>query len=216
MRRCLAARTVGAMRLLVLADSAHDWPEDGDGRYELSTLVRRHRPDALISLGDFSAVHAAVMARAGAPFVAGVYGNHCTQDYLSEHAIVDLVGDRAHPARRGVLALAGQREVSVLAVQGCVRYKPDRDDVLFTQAEYASAIDEIPAADLVITHCPPAGINDAQDAAHAGILALRQWVDRHRPRWILHGHTYDSPQHSRHGDTEVFYVHGQAMVDLQF
>ncbi|MGC7194501.1 metallophosphoesterase, partial [Mycobacteroides abscessus subsp. abscessus] len=70
---------------------------------------------------------------------------------MSKYAIVDLVGDRALPARHGVLALAGQREVSVLAVQGCVRYKPDRDDVLFTQAEYASAIDEIPAADLVIT-----------------------------------------------------------------
>lgn len=209
-----AGGMVMAMRLLVVADSAHNWPEDSDGRYDFSALVERHRPDALISLGDFSLVHAGVMARAGAPFAAGVYGNHCTQDYMPEHGIVDLVGDRGAPARRGTLKLPGQFEVSVLAVQGCVRYKPDRDDVLFTQDQYTAAIDTIPAADLVITHSPPFGINDAEDAAHVGIVALRRWVDRHRPRWLLHGHTYENPERSWCGDTQVIYVHGHALVDL--
>ncbi|WP_232490780.1 metallophosphoesterase family protein [Mycobacterium dioxanotrophicus] len=202
------------MRLLVVADSAHTWPEDPDGRYDLAPLVDRHRPDALLSLGDYSTAHAEVMVRSGAPVRLGVYGNHCTQDYMPGHGIVDLIADRRLPARHTTLTLAGHRPLTVLAVQGCVRYKPDRHDVLFTQREYAAAIDPLPAAELVITHCPPAGINDDQDAAHEGIAALRRWVDRHQPRWLLHGHTYDKPPSSRHGITDVIYVHGHAVVDL--
>lgn len=202
------------MKLLVVADSAHTWPEDAEGRYTLAPLVHLHTPDALVSLGDFSTVHASVMARAAAPFTAGVYGNHCTQDYMPAHQITDLVGDRTSPARRGTLTLPGHRPVSVLAVQGCVRYKADRDDVLFTQEQYAAAIDNLPAAELVITHCPPRGINDAEDAAHVGIEALRRWVDRHAPRWLLHGHTYENPPHSCHDGTGVFYVNGHALIEL--
>lgn len=202
------------MRLLVVADSAHTWPQDTDGRYDLRSLVEESRPDALISLGDYSAVHAAAIARSGAPLSAGVYGNHCTQDYFPDYGIVDLVGDRRLPARHGTLYLPGHRALRVLAVQGCVRYKSDRDDVLFEQWQYERAIDPLPAAELVITHCPPAGVNDAEDDAHTGIEALRRWTDRHRPRWLLHGHTYDNPQRSVHSGTEVFYVHGHAVIDL--
>ncbi|WP_234797283.1 metallophosphoesterase family protein [Mycobacteroides chelonae] len=205
----------GRLRLLVVADTAHDWPEDSDGRYDLTPLVRQHRPDALISLGDYSTAHAPAIAQSGASFICGVYGNHCTDDYMPDHGIVDLIGDRALPARRRVLEFPGHRAISVLAVQGCVRYKSDPDDVLFTQAQYAAAIDRLPAAELVVTHCPPAGINDARDAAHQGIEALRTWVDRHRPRWLLHGHTYDNPPRSRHEGTEVIYTHGHAVVDLR-
>ena len=202
------------MELLVVADSAHTWPQDTEGRYTLQPLVQTFRPDALITLGDFSAVHATAMAHAGAPFTAGVYGNHCTQDYMPSNGIVDLIGDRTSPSSRGTLRLPGHRALSTLAVQGCVRYKPDVDDVLFTQAEYAAAIDSLGPAELVITHCPPAGVNDAEDAAHMGIDALRRWVDRHRPRWLIHGHTYDNPEVSRHGDTDVHYVHGHALITL--
>ncbi|MBU8817527.1 metallophosphoesterase [Mycobacterium sp. SWH-M5] len=154
------------------------------------------------------------MARAGAPFVAGVYGNHCTRDYMPDYGIVDLVGDRRIPARHGTLQVPGHRPISMLAVQGCVRYKAAGDDVLFTQKQYAAAIDTLPSADLVVTHCPPEGINDAEDPAHVGIRALRTWMDRHRPRWLLHGHTYDNPAWSVHNNTDVLYVYGYAVVDL--
>lgn len=202
------------VRLLVVSDSDEGWPEDSSGAYDLSVLVRRYRPDALLSLGDFSKPHAAAVAAAGAPLAAGVYGNHCTRDYMPQHGITDLVGDRATPARHGTLRVPGQRPISMLAVQGCVRYKPDREDVLFTQKQYAAAIDPLPAAELVITHCPPEGINDGEDSSHLGIAALRRWMDRHRPRWLLHGHTYDNPPRSVHGGTDVLYVYGWAVVDL--
>ena len=54
----------------------------------------------------------------------------------------------------------------------------------------------------------------AEDAAHVGIEALRRWVDRHAPRWLLHGHTYENPPHSCHDGTGVFYVNGHALIEL--
>ncbi|MCV7247756.1 metallophosphoesterase [Mycobacterium koreense] len=157
------------------------------------------------------------MQRSGAPVVTGVYGNHCTADYMPEHDIVDLIGDRSLPARLTTFpqVSALSRPLSVLAVQGCVKYKEPTGDVLFTQEQYAQAIDPLPGADLVITHCPPAGVNDADDDAHRGITALRRWVDRHQPRWLLHGHTYENPPVSTHGRTAVHWISGLAVVDVQ-
>lgn len=202
------------MRLLIVADTAHTWPTNAEGRYDLAPLVRAHAPDALVSLGDFDDLHAEVMARSGAPAVYGVYGNHCVSDYMAGNGIVDLIGDRSVPAGFGTLELPGHQPVSVLSVQGCVRYKPGAGDVLFTQEQYAAVLDRLPAADLVITHAPPLGVNDAPDDAHVGVEALRRWVDRHQPRWLIHGHTYENPPRSRHGRTEIIYVHGHAVVDL--
>lgn len=197
----------------MIADNVTTWPRDAEGAVELASVAAAHRPDAVVSLGDMYAHHVEVAADLGVNLF-GVYGNHCRPGYLGQiPGTVDLIGDPSLPARRGVLTLPGQRPVSLLAVQGCVRYK-DEEDVLFEQHEYAAVLDRIPAADLVITHCPPRGVNDAEDAAHVGIDALRTWVDRHSPRWLLHGHTYRNPARSMHGSTEVFYVSGHAVIDL--
>ncbi|MFV8142059.1 hypothetical protein ACNQR7_31220 [Mycolicibacterium senegalense] len=83
-----------------------------------------------------------------------------------------------------------------------------------TEEQYAAAIEGLPAAELVITHCPPVGINDGADPSHVGIAALRRWVDRHRPRWLLHGHTYNNPVQSFHGGTEVLYTYGYVALEL--
>lgn len=58
--------------------------------------------------------------------------------------------------------------------------------------EYCSAVmSEVPHADVLITHCPPRGIDDNDDPAHYGFDGLREWVDLEKPKCIFHGHTYD-------------------------
>jgi uncharacterized protein len=61
----------------------------------------------------------------------------------------------------------------------------------YTQRQAARLARRLPAADVLICHCPPRGINDDPgDPAHVGFEGLLDWVRRHRPRHILHGHTH--------------------------
>lgn len=46
--------------------------------------------------------------------------------------------------------------VSFTGLEGCVRYKADPEAALSTQDEYHRLIAELPPADVLMTHCPPA------------------------------------------------------------
>jgi Icc-related predicted phosphoesterase len=80
-------------------------------------------------------------------------------------------------------------------------------------------VERLPPADVLLCHCPPWGVNDEpNDPAHSGFRALRGWVDRNRPRYLLHGHTTPDPrrQVQRLGETEVIWVRGARVVELQW
>jgi Icc-related predicted phosphoesterase len=46
------------------------------------------------------------------------------------------------------------------------------------------------AADILVTHSPPAGIHDDNDRAHSGLRAINMLMTLFKPRYLLHGHTY--------------------------
>ena len=76
---------------------------------------------------------------------------------------------------------------------------------------------KLPAADVLLCHCPPRGVNDdPEDPAHIGYDALREWVLKHQPRWLLHGHTHPTPGSllKSIGETRVVYVNGARVIDL--
>lgn len=133
----------------------------------------------------------------------GVYGNHCDGRYFNKLGITNL-----HLAR---VEIAG---TTFTGLQGCVRYKEGTRDLLYTQDEYAEMISQMPAADVLVTHCPPAGINDHADDAHVGIAALRAWVDANGPRALIHGHTYPDVPATTYGRTRIEYVYGARIVEL--
>jgi uncharacterized protein len=75
----------------------------------------------------------------------------------------------------------------------------------------------LPAADVLLCHCPPSGINDdPEDPAHVGFEGLRAWVDRHHPRHVLHGHTHPIAglAGTRYGDARVHWVSGARVLQL--
>ena len=109
----------------------------------------------------------------------GVHGNHDPPGLLHEVEVEDLHLRRASV---GGLTIAG--------FEGCVRYGHGGPHQ-YTQKEATKLVKKLPAADVLICHCPPTGINDdPEDPAHLGIEALRDWVDRHQPRYVLHGHVH--------------------------
>lgn len=92
-----------------------------------------------------------------------MYGNHCDRRYLEDLGIRNL--------HLSSVEIAG---ITFTGLEGCVRYKNGSSDVLYSQSEYCAMVERLPAADVVVSHCPPARINDHPgDPAHIGITALR-------------------------------------------
>jgi uncharacterized protein len=184
------------VRLLLLADAAP--------AVDAAELVAGNRPDAVVTLGDLPEDWLLGLRGIGVPCV-GVHGNHDGEGALERAGIRDL-----HLRR---VELGGR---TFAGFEGCVRYSGGPHQ--YTQDEAGRLARRLPPADVLLCHCPPAGINDEpDDPAHAGFLALREWVERHGPRHLVHGHTTPDPRRrtTRVNGTAVTWVRGArvAIVD---
>lgn len=72
--------------------------------------------------------------------------------------------------------------------------------------------------DILITHAPPYGIHDGEDRCHTGFRAFRSFMDRYRPRYLLHGHMHlYLPLDSRvtsYGRTTVINAYGYQVLEI--
>jgi Icc-related predicted phosphoesterase len=74
------------------------------------------------------------------------------------------------------------------------------------------------AVDILITHAPPLGIHDGQDLCHEGFVAFLDFMDRYRPKYLIHGHTHlyrlDAQRETRYQDTVVLNTYGYQVIDI--
>jgi uncharacterized protein len=188
--------SVRAMRILALADAAPHAP--------IADLVGATRPELVVLLGDLEPAWIDGLEAIDLPKL-GVRGNHDAPDALR------VVGAEELQLRR--VELGG---LSFAGFGGSPRYSRNGGNE-WTEEEAAELVERLPAADVLLTHSPPAGVNDdPEDPVHRGSPALREWVERHRPAWLLHGHTVPLPGHHVHrlGSTRVVHVRGAATLDL--
>jgi len=71
--------------------------------------------------------------------------------------------------------------------------------------------------DVLITHSPPKGIHDGTDRAHRGFKVFLSFMERFRPRYLLHGHTHlygRGEWQSQHLDTQVINVFPYRVIEL--
>jgi calcineurin-like phosphoesterase family protein len=72
--------------------------------------------------------------------------------------------------------------------------------------------------DILITHAPPAGIHDRTDRAHQGFRAFVTFMERFRPRYLIHGHVHVySPNEvveTVFGDTTVINTYGSRTLEI--
>ena len=188
------------VRVLALADR----PWTGD----LVELVSRNDVDVVFCLGDLQPSWLERLDKVHLPKF-GVRGNHDDQPYMDWFGIEDM------HLRHVTL----DRGPSICGFEGCVTYRRGSGKVgpSFTQREASKLIRKLPPADVLLCHCPPWGVNDdPDDIAHHGFKGLRDWVLEHRPRLLLHGHTYPQPGTITQwlGETRVMYVHGSRVIEL--
>lgn len=184
------------LTILAIADVRPEF-----GARTLGEVVEERGVDLVITAGDLHRSEIAGIDQLNVPTL-GVYGNHCDRRYLDDLQMTNL-----HLRRVEV------NGITFAGLEGCVRYKEGTRDALYTQGEYTSMVDQLPRADVLVTHCPPAGVNDHPgDPSHQGIAALRQWVDHTTPKMLIHGHTYPRAPLTRYGNTRVEYVRGARII----
>ena len=184
------------MRVLALADQRP--PLDP------ALMAKRLHVDAIVLLGDLDRAWIESLRMLRIPRI-GVHGNHDPDDLLQEMEVEDLHGRRT--------SLGG---LSVAGFEGCVRYGRGGPHQ-YTQRQANKLARKLPAADVLIAHCPPAGVNDdPDDPAHIGYDGLRDWVDRHRPKHLLHGHVHPIAGRvmTRHGQSRVHWISGAQVLNL--
>jgi Icc-related predicted phosphoesterase len=167
-------------------------------------MAEQLRAEAVICLGDLDRAWIEPLTHLRIPRV-GVHGNHDPPGLLREVEVDDLHGRRT--------ALGG---LTIAGFEGCVRYGKGGPHH-YTQRQASKLARKLPGADVLISHCPPRGINDdPDDPAHVGFEGLLEWVERHQPRHILHGHTHPIAGRtmSEFGGTRVHWIQGAKVLQL--
>jgi uncharacterized protein len=75
------------------------------------------------------------------------------------------------------------------------------------------------ALDILITHAPPWGIHDEPDLPHQGFRAFLPFMQRYKPRYLIHGHIHiyrsDTTRETRFGNTTVINAYGYQLLEIE-
>ena len=122
-----------------------------------------------------------------------------------------------------VVDVAGLR---IAGLGGSPRYRPGPNQ--WTQAQQRRRAHRLTrrarwrgrdgrGVDVVLTHAPPRGVGDGDDAPHVGFDCLHPLVERLGPTLLLHGHVHPHghrPRDHRMGSTTVLNTVGYALLEV--
>lgn len=198
--------------------------------YSTSLRERMSDVDLIIGCGDIPCSYLEFLVDSLNRPVYYVLGNHAEEiTRLGERGVpklpqgcVDLGGKVIHDPDYGII-MAG--------LPGSPRYS-EHEPVQYTEFQMnVMMLRMLPkllwnrirhgrALDLLVTHSPPRHVNDREDTAHRGFIAMRKFLTRFAPEYQLHGHIhlYDRtiPNSVRFHSTEVINVYPYQRLDLRF
>jgi uncharacterized protein len=194
------------LRLLAVSDEVE--PQLLDEK----TVAGQGRIDLLIGCGDLPADYLDGLATLYAAPLVFVRGNHDPPDRKGDYP-PDAEIDGRVVSERGLL---------IAGLEGCIRYSGGPHQ--YTERQMTAKVLALRVRlhgrrpDVLITHGPPAGINEGSDPPHRGLQAVRRAVEWMHPRLLLHGHVHpygrDTPREGQLGETRVINVVGHRLIEV--
>ena len=195
--------------------------------------ARARRPDLVVACGDLPFDYLEHVVTTTCVPLLYVPGNHDPDLRAPPRSRRPFVAECMQPVRgaQGCVNVDG-RVVDVGGIRvgglgGSVRYR--RGPNQYTQREMrtrALALElrcrvRAPRrgrrVDVLLTHAPPRGLGDGDDAAHAGFDAFHRLIDVLRPHVLVHGHVHPygpPPPVRRVGRTDVVNAVGHRWLEV--
>lgn len=194
------------LRLLAVSDEVE--PQLLDER----TVAGQGPIDLVIGCGDLPADYLDGLATLYAAPLVFVRGNHDPPDRKGDYP-PDAEIDGRVVTEKGLL---------IAGLEGCIRYSDGPHQ--YTERQMTVKVLGLRLRlrgrrpDVLITHGPPAGINEGTDPPHRGLQAVRRAVAWMRPRLLLHGHVHpygrDLVREAQLGETRVINVVGHRLIEM--
>lgn len=194
------------LRILAVSDEVEDQLLDE------RTAAAQGRIDLVIGCGDLPADYLEVLSTVYSAPLLFVRGNHDPPGRQGDYPLAAEI-DRRIVKERGLL---------IAGLEGSIRYSDGPHQYTERQMLAKVLLLRIRLGfrrlDILITHGPPAGVNEGNDAPHRGLNAVRRAVEWMRPRFLLHGHVHpygrDIPREAKLGETRVINVVGHRVIEL--
>jgi uncharacterized protein len=178
------------MKILVLADIDEFHWKHGSGK-----------ADILISCGDVSDQLIIEAAKAyNCERILAVKGNHDTNS-----AFPELIKDLHLQVEEFIGLKFG-------GLNGCVQYKPV-GYFLHDQWEVEQWLESFPSVDIFVSHNSPRHIHDQDEETHNGFEALNAYIQRVKPKILLHGHQHKNKE-TYLGQTLVAGIFGYKLIEI--
>ena len=167
------------MKILTVSD------EECAALWDYYTPGKLAEYDLIISCGDLNASYLSFLVTVARCPVLYVAGNHDVRYLNSPPEGCDPIDDH-------FVVFNGVR---IIGLGGCRKYHPG--PFQFTEGEMRRRIRKLwfqlwkhKGVDIVVTHSAPEGLGDGEDMAHWGFRALRKFIERYHPQYLVHGHVH--------------------------
>lgn len=202
------------MRILAVSDIESDfiWDYFDETRFE--------GVDLIISCGDLKSDYLSFLATMIKAPVFYVHGNHDSNYVQFPPEGCDSIEDQ----------IIEYKGVRIVGLGGSIKYNnhptQSRPPYQFTERQMEKRIRRIKRKlffkkkgfDILVTHSPAFGIDDGTDACHTGFKCFLPFLEKYKPRLMLHGHMhmkYGRAQRSlQHGPTQIIDAFGYYILDI--
>ena len=173
------------MKILIISD------EECPFLWDYYTPGKLDDIDLIISCGDLSSKYLSFLVTMARCPVLYVHGNHDTGYKQNPPDGCDCIDD----------AIVVYNGVRIMGLGGCRKYHPGAHQYTEKQMRLRIALltwkmKRLGGIDILVAHAPPEGLGDDDDPAHWGFAAFREFLDKHHPKYFVHGHVHMTYGHN--------------------
>ena len=196
------------MKLLLLSDveSPYLWDYYRPGRLA--------EYDLMLSCGDLKASYLSFLVTMGRSRLLYVRGNHDANYRTNPPEGCECIEDK-------LVTVNGLR---ILGQGGSHWYNGGANQYTERQMRRRLwragwAVRRAGGVDIVLTHAPPRGYGDAEDAAHRGFECFEDFLNKYEPKYLVHGHVHmnygrNIPRVVQHGATQIVNAWERFVLDV--